>query len=140
MIYVDTSALVPYYCPEPRSTGVQRFLARQTELAISDLVEVELFSALAKKVRAAELRRADAQRIQATFQAHRDGGVYTRLPVEHRHFVIARDWLAAFHPSLATLDALHLAIAAAQPCPLFTLDGVLARAARTLGVAARVLR
>lgn len=140
MIYIDTSALVPYYCPEPRSAAAQRFLARQTEPAISDLVEVELFSALARKVRAAELRRADAQRIQATFRAHLEGGLYTRLPVERRHFGIARDWLAALHPPLAALDALHLAIAAAQPCPIVTLDRALARAARTVGVAARVLR
>ncbi len=140
MIYIDTSALVPYYCPEPLSGAVQRFLTRQVQPAISDLVEVELFSALAKKVRATQLRRADVQRIQATFRAHLDGGVYTRLSVESRHFAIARDWLAAFHPPLAALDALHLAVAAAQPCPIVTVDATLARAARALGVVARVLR
>ncbi len=140
MIYIDTSALVPYYCPEPLSAAAQKFLIRQVQPAISDLVEVELFSALARKVRAAQLRRADAQRIQATFRTHLDGGVYIRLSVESRHFAIARDWLAAFHPPLAALDALHLAVAAAQPCPIVTVDATLARAARALGVAARVLR
>ena len=65
MIYVDTSALVPYYCPEALSDAAQRFLASQNELAISDLEEVELFSALAKKVRAGEMGRKDAQRVRA---------------------------------------------------------------------------
>lgn len=140
MIYIDTSALVPYYSPEALSTTAQRFLTRQTQPAISDLVEVELFSALARKVRATQLRRADAQRIHAAFRAHLDGGVYVRIPLERRHFVMARDWLAAFHPPLAALDALHLAIAAALPCPIVTTDAALARAARSLGVTTRVLR
>ena len=140
MIYVDTSALVPYYCPEALSDAAQRFLASQNELAISDLEEVELFSALAKKVRAGEMGRKDAQRVRATFQIHLESGLYVRLPVERRHFATAREWLTALRPPLAALDALHLAVAAGQPCPIVTVDASLARAARAIGVAARVLR
>lgn len=140
MIYVDTSALVPYYCPEALSAKVQRYLARQTDRAISDLVEVEAFSAIARKVRAKELRSVDARRIQGTILAHLEGGVYVRLPLERRHYTLARDWLAAFQPPLAALDALHLAVAAVAACPIVTLDLALARAARTLGVSARILQ
>lgn len=139
MIYVDTSALVPYYCPEPLSARVQRYLARQGERAISDLVEVEFFSAIARKVRAEELRPMDATRIQNTFISHLEAGLYLRLPVERRHYALARDWLASLKPPLATQDALHVAVTAVQACPLVTLDAALARAARLLGVSARVL-
>ncbi len=140
MIYVDTSALVPYYCPESLSARVQQYLARQAERAISDLVEVEFFSAIARKVRANELRPMDAQRIRSTMLAHLEARVYVRLPVERRHYALARDWLASLKPPLATLDALHLAITAIQACPLVTVDATLARAAHVLGVPARVLR
>lgn len=140
MIYVDTSALVPYYCPEAMSVKVQRYLARQTDRAISDLVEVEAFSAIARKVRANELRSMDARRIQGTILAHLEGGVYVRFPLERRHYTLARDWLAALGPPLAALDTLHLAVAAVADCPLITLDLALARAARTLGVSTRVLK
>lgn len=51
MVYVDTSVLVAYYCPEPLSVAVQQFLIEQPKPAISSLTEVELFSALARKVR-----------------------------------------------------------------------------------------
>ena len=139
MIYVDTSALVPYYCPEPLSERVQRYLARQDERVISDLVEVEFFSAIARKVRAEELRPMDAPRIQNTFISHLEAGLYLRLPVERRHYALARGWLASLKPPLATLDALHVAVTAVQACPLVTLDTALARAARLLGVSARVL-
>jgi len=140
LIYVDTSALVPYYCPEPLSPAVQRFLGQQVDRTISDLVEVELFSALARKVRTGELRRADAQRIQEVFRTHLEAGMYLRLPVERRHFAVAREWLVALHTPLATLDALHLAIAAAQDCPMVTVDAALARAGRAVGVRVRLLR
>lgn len=140
MIYVDTSALVPYYCPEDLSAKVQRHLDRRADRAVSDLVEVELCSAIARKVRANELAPGDGQRILSAFLAHLEAGVYIRLPVERRHYTLARNWLAALKPPLAALDALHVAVAAAEGCPLITLDAALARAARALGVAARVLR
>ena len=49
MIYVDTSALVAYYCPEPLSEKVETFLMSQTRPIISTLTEIELFSAVSKK-------------------------------------------------------------------------------------------
>lgn len=90
MIYVDTSALVPYYCPEPLSEKVQRVLSGHDAPAISDLVEVEFFSALAKKVRVRQMRRQEARDIQAVFLGHLAEGLYIRLPLERRHFAVAR--------------------------------------------------
>ena len=140
MIYVDTSLLAAYYTPEPVSGVVQRFLKAQDGLAISDLVEVELTSAIARKVRRRELRPADGQRVQALFLAHLDAGLYTRWPLLRPHYTKARDWLSLTRLPLLTLDALHLAVAAAHEVPIVTSDRNLARAAHALGLAVRAFR
>ena len=46
-MYFDTSLLVPYYCPEALSHSAERTLRGDSRPTISDLVEVEFFSALA---------------------------------------------------------------------------------------------
>jgi hypothetical protein len=86
LIYVDTSVLAAYYCPEPLSGQAQRALAQEYERAISSLVELEFVSAIAGKVRAHEMRRGDAHRILAAFQSHLEQGIYTRLAVDGAHF------------------------------------------------------
>src|SRR6266404_5831728 len=61
-MYIDTSVLVPYYCPEALSRAAERTLRGDPRPAVSDLVEVEFFSALARKVRVREMSAADASR------------------------------------------------------------------------------
>ena len=63
MYYIDTSVLVAYYCPEPMSEIVERFLQRLEYPVISTLTEVEFASAIAGKVRGKELSREDGNRI-----------------------------------------------------------------------------
>jgi predicted nucleic acid-binding protein len=140
LIYVDTSVLAAYYCPEPLSEQAQRGLAQEDELAISSLVELEFVSALARKVRTHEMRRRDAHRILAVFQSHLEQGIYARLGVDAAHFAKAREWLATLAVSLQTLDALHVALAAMKGCSLMTADAVLAKACTKVGVTARLIR
>lgn len=139
MTYVDTSVLAAYYCPEPLSESAQRALAEESERAISALVELELVSAFARKLRSREMRRADAHRLLATFQSHLEQGVYTRLAMDAKHFAKAREWLSTFEVPLRTLDALHVAVASMQDCPLLTADIALARVCRKVGVRAHVI-
>lgn len=139
MIYVDTSVLAAYYCPEPLSGRAQRALAQTDERAISSLVELEFVSAVARKVRTHEMRRGDAHRILAAFQSHLEQGIYTRLAVEGAHFTKAREWLATLMVPLQTLDALHVALAAMKGCPILTADAVLAKACTKVGVTARLV-
>ena len=139
MTYVDTSVLAAYYCPEPLSGKAHRVLERQGGLAISWLVEVELVSALARKIRTREMRPADGRRVHALFQSHLEEGIYTRLALDQQHFAKAREWLATFRVSLQALDALHAAVAAIQGCLLLTADATLAKACAKLGVAARLI-
>ena len=139
MIYVDTSVLAAYYCPEPLSERAQRALAGESKRAVSPLVDVELASALARKVRAREIRRAEAHRVLTLYQSHLEQGVFTRLPIETAHFAQAREWLASLNVALRSLDALHAAVAGLQGCPLLTADAAMARACAGLGVTARLV-
>jgi uncharacterized protein len=94
LTYVDTSVLAAYYCPEPLSGLAQRALQQQDGCAISWLAEIELVSAVARKVRTREMLAADARRVLALFQSHLEQGIYTRLAVASTHFAQAREWLA----------------------------------------------
>jgi uncharacterized protein len=140
LTYVDTSVLVAYYCPEPLSARAESALQASGDLAISPLVEVELSSAVARKVRNRELRARDAVRILTTFQSHLDQGVYTRVGIDAGHFAKARGWISAFKVPLQTLDALHVAIAEMRGCSILTADAVLAKACAKLKVPVRVIR
>jgi predicted nucleic acid-binding protein len=139
-MYIDTSLLVPYYCPEPLSQAAERTLRGDPQPAVSDLVEVEFFSALARKVRAREMRVADARRIGEQFLGHLQATMYTRIPVQRRHYDVARAWLGRFVSPLRALDALHLAVADAEGLRLATADQVLSRSARSFGVTATLVR
>ena len=134
MVYLDTSVLVAYYCPEALSELVQQFLMDQVKPALSHLTEVELFSAVARKVRTQELEKADGNRILAQFTAHVNTELFTRIPVTNHHWLLARDWIGLFNTPLRTLDALHLSIASAEGLELITSDKPLYQAAQSLGV------
>ncbi len=139
MIYVDTSVLISYYCPEPLSQKAQRALAQADERAISPLVELEFASAVARKVRTHLMRSRDAHRVLALLQSHVEQGIYSRISVDAAHFAKAREWLASLAVPLQTLDALHVALATLRGCPLLTSDAVLAKACAKVGVTARLI-
>ena len=139
MAYIDTSVLVAYYCPEPLSEAVQRFLMAQERPSVSFLTEVELFSAVARKIRMKEMDPADGNRIVAKFSSHMDAGFFTVIPVETHHWRLARGWIGLFTTPLRTLDALHLAITSADGMELVTSDKPLFQAAEMLDVKARLL-
>jgi uncharacterized protein len=133
-MYIDTSLLVPYYCPETLSGAADRVLRGDSQPAISDLVEVEFFSALAMKVRTRGMAAADARRVGEEFLGHVHGAMYARIAVQRRHYDVARGWLGRFATPLRALDALHLAVADAEGLRLATADRSLSRSARRLGL------
>ena len=139
-MYIDTSLLVPYYYPEPLSETAQRRIRGDSRPMVSDLVEVEFFSALAKKVREKAASAIDAGKIGEQFLAHLHGGMYTRIAMQRRHYEIARELLARFTLPLRAPDALHLALAEAEGLHLATADLDLFRSARSVGVAATLVR
>ena len=134
MVYLDTSVLAAYYCPEAASVRAEREILRCDAPAISRLVEVELFSAVARKRRERELSEADATRIVTQFRLHVDDGCYAVIPVETEHYELARDWIGQFSTPLRTLDALHLALCFTLDAVLLTADEQLDQAAQRFGV------
>jgi uncharacterized protein len=134
MSYLDTSVLAAYYCPEPLSNKVQKALNQLTEPTISPLVDLEMHSALAMKVRARELDTAAAGQILAMFQVHLSDARYRIVPIGAREYTLGRSWLGGFNTPLRTLDALHLAAAFANGLALVSADRTLVRCARQIGI------
>jgi predicted nucleic acid-binding protein len=134
MFYVDTSLLVAYYCPEPLSEKAEIFLTSHSPLVISTLTELELFSAVSRKVREKDLNRPSARRILAKFLSHLDGHFFASLPVTTHHLRLARDWIGQFNTSLRSLDALHLAVASLEGLTMVTGDRDLAESAKILSL------
>ncbi len=138
--YLDTSVVVAYYIPESLSNTVEEFLKDKPHPAISQLVEVEFFSAVSRRVRTKELSQQDARRIADLFQSHLANGLYTRLLLKSVYLDLARDWIGRFTLPLRSLDALHLAIAESNCLCLVRADAALSRSARELEIVVELLR
>ena len=134
MDYFDTSALLPYYRPEPLSERVQALLMAGSPVAISMLVDVEMASALSRIVRMGECSNQDAARVQNAFAADVEKGCFHYLAVDVAVFQQAQHWLLEGKTALRTLDALHLACAALAEARFVTADRTLAGAAHMYGV------
>jgi uncharacterized protein len=136
---LDTSVLAPFYWPEATSAAVVQLFQQHETLIISELSEVELLSALSRRVRMQEIDRVDAIAIAERFQEHLNIAFYTRLTVTAKHHQAAKHWMQQFDTPLRTLDALHLAISADLAIPLVTADIGLAKSAEQFNVVVRVL-
>ncbi len=139
MYYIDTSVLAAYYCPEPLSDVAEDYLLSERRPAISQLTEVELASAVSRKVRDKTLSEKDGFRILDTFQSHIDASMYTYLILDSRHYRLARSWISRLSTPLRTLDALHLAASTTSDLELITADKKLAESAIELGIAAKLI-
>lgn len=139
MDYFDTSVVAAYYCPEPGSPAAEKIILHSQNPAISDLTELELASAVSRKIREKSLMRDDGGKIIALFESHVSQGLFEKMPIGPEHFQIAKAWIAQFTTPLRTLDALHLAIANMQKARFFTSDVLLAKAARHFGVKVRLV-
>ncbi len=58
-MYIDTSCLVAYYLPEPSSKRVQQQIQISVRVTISFITEIELLSAINKKIRVGDLKKID---------------------------------------------------------------------------------
>lgn len=138
-VYVDTSVLAAYYCPEPLSLAAERALRNLSSPTISDLTLVEFASAISRKVREKTLPRESAARVMAQFEAHVENGYYEVLSLKTRDYRLAKSWLGQLNGTLRTLDALHLAVAETTGTSIVTADRRLASEARRLGVSVKLL-
>jgi len=139
MYYIDTSVLVAYYCPEPVSEAAERLLQRVETPVISSLTEVELVSAIARKVREKELSVGDGNRIINQYRSHRKDTILRLISLTEAHFQAAFNMLSKFNPPLKTLDALHLSVAMINDLVIVTADRQLKNAAKHLGVKSKII-
>ena len=138
-VYVDTSLLTAYYCPERDSALVQAYLASGIDIAISRLTETELASSLSRKVRTGELTSGDARRVLELFDSH-VGTAFELLSVTVIDLLAASRYIRRFDTALRTLDAIHAALASREEMTLATADVRLAEAATTLDIDTKLVR
>lgn len=135
MLYLDTSAILPYYRQEQASSRVQAILAEQTRpVLISHLTEVEFASALARWVRMGELSEPQANRIESAFHDDVSHDRFALCSVLPEHYRRAAQWLGTRKTSLRTLDALHLACAEHHQARLISEDDQLIETATFFGI------
>ena len=136
-VYLDASAWVKLYQPEPHSDTLNRALLGRTDLFVSDLGATEVASALGRACREGRLDRVSARRLQRKLRHHLTSGVVQRLDMTPRvHVEAERMLLTVEHLPLRAADALHVALASAMDmATVVTYDPRLAAAARAAGLA-----
>lgn len=111
MIYLDTSAAVPLFVPEPASAAVDAWFEGCAEaLVSSDWIVTEFASALAIKERAGMLAAKDARDAWREFESFCGAGLRL-LPVSRGTFREAAVLARQHAHGLRAGDVLHLAIA-----------------------------
>lgn len=138
--YLDTSIVIPFYCPQPLSKKIEKKLLETQNPAISPLVEVEYCSAIARKIRMKEITDDSAHALMSAFHAHIERHYYQIKSLERLHYAQAREWIATFATPLRTLDALHLAICYTENLTCLTADKPLAKSAEQLRVKVELLK
>lgn len=134
-VYVDTSVLGAYYCPEALSEKAEDALRRIPGPVISSLSDVEFCSLISRKRQLRELGERQANEILALFDSHMAQGFYRRVSLSAGHFLKARQLLSDAANGLRTLDALHLAAAVTESLTMLTADRHLAKVARRIKTA-----
>ena len=134
-VYLDTSALLPYYREEATSSTTEDFLLDLTPpVLLSDLTRVEFASAVARWVRMEEISSALAGLVEDTFWQEQQSGLFAVHQLKRFHFTRAERWLQDRGTSLRTLDALHLACCWEQNALLVTCDNLMHGSAEHLGL------
>jgi hypothetical protein len=92
MIYLDTSAAVPMFVPEPASPAIEAWFESCTEpLVSSDWIVTEFSSALSIKVRKGEISAKQAQAAWKDFDAFCKSGLRL-LPVSRKRLQRLPGW------------------------------------------------
>jgi uncharacterized protein len=135
MLYLDTSALAKLYVREAETAVLARHVAGQMKpLPFSALHELELMSALQRRMAAGDLNQAANDRIFRDIERDLGAGVLVRPEIDWAGALADAILLIRKHGSpfgLRSLDAVHLACARALKCGAFvTYDSRQAAAAQ----------
>lgn len=134
-IYVDTSALIKLYLPEPGSDELNRLLDGRRDLLLAELTVTEFVSAMARRKRDRDLTARVAGRLYKTLLDHAHSRFLLIGATPDTHRSAERLLLSQEGVALRAADALHLALAlAGEARAVATYDGRLARAGSELGM------
>jgi predicted nucleic acid-binding protein len=133
-MYADTSCLVAYYLPEPKSELVQHKFQEADQVFISWITDVEILSAVKKKERMNEISSRDADNAFQLFKNHRENGLFNVIELTPAIFKSAEFVLQTSSTALRTLDSIHLGITNELKLELFTFDQILLESAEKLNV------
>jgi hypothetical protein len=136
IIYLDTSAAVPLFVPEPATDGIVAWLEDCTAtLVSSDWILPEFASALGIKVRRGELQQRHAKAAWEEFERFSQSGLRL-VPVDRETFSRAAQLVRQIRGALRAGDSLHLASALGiGAASLATADAELEKNARAAGLA-----
>jgi predicted nucleic acid-binding protein len=133
-IYLDASALVKLFVPEPESDTLNQALMGAEDVIVSDLALTEMASALGRRTREGRLTHGESRRLyrEAEHLAEVCRRVELTPPV---HRLAERLLLTSREVPLRALDALHVAMALeAKAATLVTYDPRMRDAAALQGV------
>ncbi len=136
MIYLDTSAAIPMFIPEPTSDAVDAwFEACDETLISSDWILTEFASALSIKVRRGEIEQKQAQAAWKDFESFCQSGLRL-VSLSRQAFGQAAQLARDVRSGLRSGDSLHLAMAIeAGAGSIATADTNLAKNAKLNGLA-----
>lgn len=132
--YLDTSALLGYYLPEPRSEAFDALISAVESPAVSNLVECELVAVMGQKVRSGSYNHRDAKRAWERFRGDIQRGAFRYIVIDHQLIHAAMTLVEDLNVALRTPDLLHVAAIVHYRCGLITGDACLAEAAEQLGI------
>ena len=136
-VYIDTSMLVKRYIFESGTQELQRrLIAEQPSLISSELVKVEIISALRRRQRQGTIDEAMRHRAHSRFLQDLTTPLLLLERLDSNIVQKAAHLLNDLALPLATLDALHLATALIKKVDIFfTTDKQLSRAAKEASLA-----
>jgi hypothetical protein len=135
MVYLDTGALLALYVAEAATARVRARVLRLVagEGAISAWTTLEFASAIAGRVRAGDVTDRDGREAVQALRHLADASFVQLTPIQS-DFEAAQMLVEQFRSGLRAGDGLHLAIAHRVSARVFTLDRVMEKAARALGL------
>lgn len=136
-LYLDASALVKLYLPEPGSDALDAALRGRSDLIVSDLAITEIVSAMARRRREGSLPASAAVRLHRKILSDIQGGIYIKTDLTSEVHRDAERLLIAVGDDVAlrAADSLHLAIACLSGASaIVTYDQRLAEAAIRTGL------
>lgn len=132
VIYLDASVVVPVLVDELTSPGIDRWLATDPEICLSQWTVSEVSSALSHRQRTERLEPDEREAAEDELDRFLALGAPV-IEVGNDDVLAARS-LLRFDPQLRTPDALHLALAIRLGAALATYDKRLATAAASIDV------